>query len=36
MTLGYNSYGALYYELYEATSPTPVYTADLQSWHDFL
>lgn len=36
MSLGYNSYGALYYELYEADITYSGYTSDLTSWHNFL
>jgi hypothetical protein len=35
-TLGYGTYGALYYELYEADISYSGYTSTLQQWHDFL
>ncbi len=36
MSLGYNGYGALYYELYEVDLTYSGYTSDLTSWHNFL
>ncbi len=35
-TLGYNTYGALYYELYEADITYSGYVSTLQQWHTFL
>lgn len=35
-TLGYNTYGALYYELYEADITYTGYLSTLQQWHTFL
>jgi hypothetical protein len=36
LNLGYGTYGALYYELYEADITHSGYTSTLQQWHDFL